>query len=81
MKVEKIETISLKIPHNFVKQLDKIAKEEDRSRSSVMRMAFEKFLEDYAEEKWTKKIIAEYEKDGGSNQKTYTLEEIMNLLS
>ncbi len=81
MKAEKIDTISLKIPHNFVKKLDKIAKEEDRSRSSVMRMAFEEFLEKYAEEKWTKKVISEYEKDGASNQKTYTLEEIMKLLN
>ena len=81
MKAEKIDTISLKIPHNFVKKLDKIAKEEDRSRSSIMRMAFENFLENYAEEKWAKKAISEYEKDGGGNQKTYTLEEIMKLLN
>ena len=63
MKTEKIDTITIKIPHNYTKQFDKIAIEEDRTRSSVMRMAFQSFLENYAEERWARKVIAEYKKD------------------
>lgn len=63
MKSEKIDTITIKIPHKTTKQFDKIAKEEDRTRSSVMRMAFEKFLEDYNEERWARKVVEKYKKD------------------
>lgn len=47
MKTEKIDTITIKIPHNYTKQFDKIAIEEDRTHSAVMRKAFQEFLEIY----------------------------------
>ena len=81
MKSEKIDTITIKIPHSVTKKLDKIALEEDRTRSSVMRMAFAKFLEEYNEEKWAQKAIAEYKKDGGSKQAMASLEEVMKKLN
>lgn len=78
MKTEKIDTITIKIPHNYTKQFDKIAIEEDRTRSSVMRMAFQSFLENYAEERWARKVIAEYKKD---KSKPISMDEMLKHLN
>lgn len=75
MKPEKIDTITIKIPHSFTKQLDKIAEEQDRTRSAVMRRLVQEYLEDYNDMKEAEKIIKEYEKN--PNKKYKTLEQVM----
>ncbi len=45
MTQEKIDTITIKIPHSMTKAFDKIAKEQDRSRSAVMRIALQQYLD------------------------------------
>lgn len=78
MKPEKIDTISIKIPHAYTKQFDQIAAKEDRTRSSVMRMAFQNFLEDYAEDSWARTIIVKHKKD---KSKPLSLEQVLKSLN
>lgn len=44
--MEKVNTISLKIPSDLDKVLTLFAKSEDRSKSSVIRKALQEYLED-----------------------------------
>lgn len=43
----KLDVVSLKLPHNLVIQIDNLAKIEDRSRSAVIRRFLVKCLENY----------------------------------
>jgi len=42
---EKTDAITIKIPQAMTKALDKIAKSQDRSRSAVIRIALQKYLD------------------------------------
>ena len=46
----KLDLVSLKLPHNLVVQIDNLAKKEDRSRSSVIRRFLIKCIENYQDE-------------------------------
>lgn len=63
MRAQKIDTITIKIPHNIVAQVDLLAKKQDRSRSAVIRKALQEYLEDLQDVKDAEKIITDYEKD------------------
>ena len=41
--------VSIRIPENLVKRLDKIAGETERPRSFIIQKALESYLEDYAD--------------------------------
>jgi RHH-type rel operon transcriptional repressor/antitoxin RelB len=64
-----MQTITVKIPDDMAKFLDKIAKEEERSRSYYIRKAISEYMEDMADLYVAKKRLA---KKG----RTYTLEEV-----
>lgn len=64
-----MQTITVKIPDDMAKFLDKLAKEEERSRSYYIRKAISQYLEDAADIRAAKKALA---KKG----RTYTLEEV-----
>ncbi len=68
-----MQTITVKIPDDMAAFLDKIAKEEERSRSYYIRKAILQYMEDMADIRAAKKALAEHNK----NPKTYTLEQIM----
>ncbi len=68
-----MQTITVKIPDDMAAFLDKIAKEEERSRSYYIRKAILQYMEDMADIRAAKKALAEHKK----NPKTYTLEQIM----
>lgn len=78
MKAEKIDTISLKIPHSFIKEIDAVAKKQDRTRSAVIRRVLQDYLEEIKEAKDAEKILKEYEKN--PNKKFYTLQDLMKNL-
>ncbi len=63
MRAEKTDIITLKIPHSLTKKVDKYAILQDRSRSSFIRIAMQKLVEELAEEAWAQKVITEYKKD------------------
>ncbi len=44
MKAEKIDTVSIKMPRFMVKELDKLAKNQDRSRSSLVRNVLQEWI-------------------------------------
>lgn len=50
-KNNKLDIVSLKLPHNLVVQIDNLAKQEDRSRSSVIRRFLIKCIENYQDSK------------------------------
>jgi RHH-type transcriptional regulator, rel operon repressor / antitoxin RelB len=68
-----MQTITVKIPDDMAAFLEKLAKEEERSKSYYIRKAISQYLEDKADILAAKKAMAEHKK----NPKTYTLEEIM----
>lgn len=68
-----MQTITVKIPDDMAKFLDKLAKEEERSRSYYVRKAIAQYLEDAADIMAAKRALAEHKK----NPKTYTLEQVM----
>jgi metal-responsive CopG/Arc/MetJ family transcriptional regulator len=47
LKNSKLDLVSLKLPHNLVVQIDNLAKQEDRSRSSIIRRFLIKYMENY----------------------------------
>lgn len=64
-----MQTVTVKLPDDMAKFLEKIAKEEERSKSYYIRKAIARYLEDLADIRAAKKALA---KKG----RTYTLEEI-----
>ncbi len=68
-----MQTITVKVPDDMAKFLEKLAKEEERSKSYYIRKAIAQYLEDMADIRAAKRALAEHKK----NPKTYTLEEIM----
>ncbi|MDX2112894.1 MAG: DUF6290 family protein [Alphaproteobacteria bacterium] len=68
-----MQTITVKIPDDMAAFLDKIAKEEERSRSYYIRKAILQYMEDMADIRAAKKAMAEYKKTG----KSYSWEEVM----
>ncbi len=41
------QTISLRLPDNIIKDLNKLCEELDRSKTYIIKKAVEKYLEDY----------------------------------
>ena len=72
-KDKKIDTISIKIPHNLNKLLDTIAEKADRSKSSLIRTVINDYIEDYIDLRDGEEALREFERDG---RQTITLEEI-----
>lgn len=68
-----MQTVTVKLPDEMAKFLEKLAKEEERSKSYYIRKAIAQYLEDMADIRAAKKALAEHKK----NPKTYTLAEIM----
>ena len=61
------------IPDDMMKFLEKLAKEEERSKSYYIRKAITTYMEDMADIRAAKKALAEHIK----NSKPYSLEEVM----
>jgi predicted DNA-binding protein len=68
-----MNTISIKIPNGINDILNNVAKNEDRSKSSVIRKAIKQYLEDYEDLQIAKKAYREYKEDG---EKHYSLKEM-----
>lgn len=68
------QTVTVKLPDDMAKFLEKIAAEEERSKSYYIRKAIASYLEDLADIRAAKKALAEHKKSGG---KTYSLEQVM----
>lgn len=68
-----MQTITVKIPDDMAKFLDKLAKEEERSRSYYIRKAISQYLEDMADLYVAKRESAKIKKGA----KTIPLEVLM----
>lgn len=68
-----MQTITVKIPDDMAAFLEKIAKEEERSKSYYIRKAIMRYIEDMADIRAANKSLAEYKKTGIS----YSLEEVI----
>jgi predicted DNA-binding protein len=73
MLVEKVNTISVKIPEGLDKMLAFVAKNEDRSKSAVIRRALQEYLEDQEDLMVGMQALKEFNE---GDKKTYSLEEI-----
>ena len=69
----KTDTISIKIPSELNKLLDKIAIREDRSKSSIIRKAIQEYVEDIEDTMIGLKALERFEK---GDKKTYSFEEV-----
>jgi predicted DNA-binding protein len=73
-----IDTISIKIPHALVEALDKIAGEQDRSRSALIRRIVSDYMEDRADLQIGLKALERMKKN--PNRKVYSSEEALEKL-
>ena len=55
-------TISIKIPQELNKLLEKVSKRQDRSKSSLIRIAIQEYLEDLEDARAGEKALEELEK-------------------
>lgn len=62
----KLDVISLKIPHDLVLDLDKVAQKQDRSRSSVIRLLLTDYLERLQDLEEATEIKKAYDRDPDS---------------
>lgn len=69
----KIDTISIKLPHSVNKILESIAQKEDRSKSSLIRKMISDVIEDYYDAIDGEEALKQFEKDG---RETITLSQI-----
>ena len=67
------QTVTVKLPDNMAKFLEKIAAEEERSKSYYIRKAITRYIEDLADIRTAKKESAKIKR----GEKTYSLEQIM----
>ena len=72
-KIDAVETASFKLPRSIIEDLSFIAEHEDRSKSSVIRRALLKYLEDQHDLKILEEAYRDHELTA---KKTYTLEDI-----
>ena len=68
-----MQTITVKLPDDMAALLEKIAKEEERSKSYYIRKAIARYLEDLADIRAANLSLAEYKKTGVS----YSLEDVI----
>lgn len=68
-----MDTITVKLPKEMNAFLEKIAKEEERTKSYYIRKAIMQYIEDMADIRAAKKAMTEHRK----NPKTYSLEYVM----
>ncbi len=61
---EKIDVISIKMPHQVNSVLETIAKEEDRSKSSLIRVILSEYIEDYFDARDGERALQKFEEDG-----------------
>lgn len=66
MVKQKLDVISLKIPHDLVLNLDVVAQKQDRSRSSMIRILLTDYLETYEDLKEATRIKKAYDKNPDS---------------
>lgn len=66
MAKQKLDVISLKIPHDLVLAIDKMAQKQDRSRSSVIRVLLTDYLETYEDLKEATRIKKAYDRNPDS---------------
>ena len=78
IKAEQADTVSLKLPHSLVVELSLIAKQEDRSRSSVVRKFLQEKIEDYKDLQAGLKALEKIKNN--PNKKTYSSAEVMERL-
>ncbi len=52
------------MPHQINAVLENIAKEEDRSKSSLIRVILSEYIEDYFDVRDGEKALKQFEKDG-----------------
>lgn len=57
-----LDTVSIKLPSELNKLLDKISKRQDRSKSSLIRIAIQEYLEDLEDARIGLEALAELEK-------------------
>lgn len=76
MLQEKIDTLSIKMPNTLNKILTRVAKQQDRSKSAVIRRLVQEYLEDQEDLMIAEQAWKEFEE---GDQKTYTLEEIKEI--
>jgi predicted DNA-binding protein len=70
---DKIDTISIKLPHSINQILENIAQKEDRSKSSLIRKMISDVIEDYYDAIDGAEALKQFEKDG---RETFTLSQI-----
>jgi predicted DNA-binding protein len=70
---EKIDVISIKMPHQINTVLESIAQEEDRSKSSLIRVIISQYIEDYFDARDAQKALKQFEQDG---RQTVSAEEV-----
>jgi predicted DNA-binding protein len=70
-----MQTITVKIPDDMAEFLEKIAAEEERSKSYYIRKAIAHYMEDLADIRAAKKSLADYEKTGIS----YSIEDVVKM--
>ena len=68
-----METITIKIPTKLNALLTKMSKEEDRSKSSMVRIALQEYLEDLYDTKIGEEAYERWIKEG---KKTVSFEDI-----
>ena len=66
---EQTKTLTISLPANFYRGLERIAAEQDRSKNYLIKKAVENYLEDLYFSKRAEEVLAK-------NEPTYTLEEI-----
>lgn len=69
-----VDTISVKLPVHLNRLLEKVSKRQDRSKSSLIRIAIQEYLEDLEDSRIAQEAHDRWVKDG---KQTISLEEIM----
>jgi predicted DNA-binding protein len=66
-------TISIQIPVELGALLSEVSKKEDRSKSSIVRIALQEYLEDFEDAKVGEKAYKKWVKEG---KKSFSLKEV-----
>lgn len=68
-----MSTLTVRIPQELEKMLETFCKEEDRTKSWIIKKALQEKLEDWNDYRSGVKALKEHKKNGN---KTYSLEEV-----
>lgn len=68
-ETEQTKTLTISLPANFYRGLERVAAEQDRSKNYLIKKAVENYLEDLYFSKKAEEVLAR-------NEPTYTLDEI-----